>query len=458
MPALVAAGIVAAGWPAQGAPFQDVTGDLGRYANALGSRAMLPPVWGSALAPQSPVYRYEMAFMLSALLDPKEHPFSVTAWPDVPPGHWSLLAINRIVGAGVLKDEEGKFNGDRRIRREEFVTALERVLSYRAVPPPPPRAVWVTFPDARGANSNSIDRAANFWQFIEPEPRFRPADFLTRAEAVGMMVKSAPIVDQTFMSALATPTPPPPTPTPKPTPRPRETPATSGSDAPPSPGASEGPVNGMSPAPGDSPDPPAWVWAPIAWRLSAAPALVAIGFSPAISSPPGIIPLGGGDLDVSGWSGPIGGVARFNARVFPGQTDTFYQINGSGEALWNMGIPDADLSVGGGLGVSYQARTTKNLSDSDRTFVGGGPAGRLRLPLGPLALEVGAQVHVGAAIPQSSSAGIAPGFGLGYQAEGRYALPLGTLELLAGTRGSVVAASGRTDALSGLLLGVGGGF
>ncbi len=473
LPGLVAAAIVATGWPAQGAPFLDVNGELAHIANALGSRSMLPPVWGSTLSPQSPVYRYEMAWMTSALLDPKEHPFAVTAWPDVPPGHWALLAVNRIVGAGVLKDDEGKFNGDRRVRRDEFVTALEKVLSYRSIPPPPPRpGGYLSFPDARGANAHAIDRAANFWQFLEPEPRFRPGEVITRAEAVAMLVKAAPLVDQTFMSALATPTPPPPTPTPKATPWQRETPSPVGSDGLPIPDATPGVDANGSPLPGSTADPrPGWSWAPIAWRVSLAPALVAIGFSDAIVQKPGIIPLGGGDFDVTAWSGPVGGAARLNARVFPGEvpdnqagtqtgkkTDYFFQVNGSGEALWNLGIPDADLAIGGGLGVSYQARTAVGLSSADRTFVGAGPAGRWRLPLGPLALEVGAQVHVGAAIPQSSGAGVAPGFGLGYQAEGRYALPLGSLELLAGTRGQVVSASGRTDALSGLVLGVGGGF
>lgn len=479
LPALVAAAVAAiamVGWPALGAPFTDVGGDLGRYANALGTRAMLPPVWGSALAPQAPVYRYEMAWMMASLLDPREHPFAVTAWPDVPPGHWALLAVNRIVGTGVLKDEDGKFNGDRRIRREEFVVALEKVLSYRSVPPPPPRQGWITFPDVRGASATSIDRAANFWQFLDPEPRFRPGDVLTRAEAVTMMVKAAPLVDQTFLTALATPTPPPPTPTPRATRAPRETPpsgGTAGSEGPtsaPSLAITESPVPGASPRPEIPPDAPqARAWAPIAWRVSGGPAVVAIGFSDSIVQKPGLIPLGGGDLDLTGWSGPVGGSARIGARIFPGtvpdgsgggqgKTDYFYQVGASAEALWNLGIPDAELSVGGGLGVTYQARSAVGLSAADRTFAGAGPAGRFRLPLGPLALEVGAQVHVGVAIPMMASAGIGPGFGLGYQLEGRYPLPVGRLEALAGTRGSVISASGRTDALSGILVGVGGGF
>lgn len=472
LPALLAAAIVSAGWPAQGAPFTDVSGEIARHANALGTRTMLPPVWGSVLAPHAPVYRYEMAFMMASLLDPKEHPFSVTAWPDVPPGHWALLAINRIVGTGVLKDEEGKFNGDRRIRRWEFVTALEKVLSYRSVPPPPPRKDWITFPDARGGMENSVDRAANFWQFLDAEPRFRPGDALTRGEAVAMMVKAAPLVDQTFMSALATPTPPPPTPTPKATARPRETPAAGSSGTPPSPDVAETPGGSGSPGPDATTGPdsrPEWTWAPIAWRVSGGPAVVAIGFSDSIVQKPGLIPLGGGDLDVTGWSGPVGGAARLGARLFPGtvpdstgagvgKTDYFYQVAGSAETLWNLGLPDADVSVGGGLGVAYQARTAVGLSSADRTFAGVGPAGRFRLPMGPLALEAGAQVHVGLAIPMMASAGIGPGFGLGYQLEGRYGLPIGTLEVVAGTRGGVISASGRTDALSGLLLGVGGGF
>jgi hypothetical protein len=446
------AGGILASRPVQGAPFTDVTGDLQWVANALGNRRVLPPVWGNVLAPGAPMYRYEMAWILAALLDPKEHPFSVTAWPDVPPGYWALQAVNQCVGAGLMKEEEGKFNGDRRVRRYEFITAVDQLLKYRAIPPPPPKAGRIRYPDATGALAEVADRAANYWQFLEPEPRLRPGDSLTRGEAVAILVKAAPLVDRTFLTVLATPTP---------SPKATRSPGTVTA----SPNASPTEVE-SSPSPdatGSSETPrPQVSLPPLSWRFSLAPAVLAIGVSPDFAGGPATIPLGGGDADLAGWAGPVGGRLRLNARVFPGsaggKSDTFYQVNGVAEGLWRLGLDNADLAVGGGAGVSYQARTTSSVSSADRTFVGGGPAAMVVLPLGPLALEAGGLVQVGAAIPASSGGSVSSGFGLSYHLDARFALPIATLEAIGGYRGQLVNAGSRTDFMSGLLIGLGGGF
>ncbi len=453
LPALLAAAVLAVA-PAQGAPFSDVSGDQGFVANALGSRDVLPPVWGATLAPHAPVYRYEMAWMLAALLDPREHPFSVTAWPDVPPGHWALLSINRVVGVSVLKEEDGRFNGDRRIRREEFVTALDKVLTYRALPPPPPRkGGMVGFPDAR---TNAVDRAANFWQFLEPAPRFRPGDVLTRGEAVEMLAKAAPLVDRTFITLLTppTPTPPPPTPTPRPTPRPVPTPAATDS---------AGMVVSGTPEPDASPSSepePRQTFPPFTWSWEAAPSLASMQFADYARAIYGF--PSGADISVRGDSGPFAGAGTAGGRVILDSSSGLTQINAgfAGRGLFRLGDSEATAQPAVGIGAVVDIQNLTGSSDTsrtkvaNRTFIGAGPAAQIALAAGPLALSAGAQVQVGVAIAQPTGVG----FGVGYQLEGRLPGVLGDIGGLAALRGQMVSPGGGYDFMNSLLLGIGGGF
>ncbi|MBM3275962.1 MAG: hypothetical protein FJZ00_12480, partial [Candidatus Sericytochromatia bacterium] len=324
-------------------------------------------------------------------------------------------------------------------------------------PPPPPKAGRIRYPDATGALAEVADRAANYWQFLDAEPRLRPGDSVTRGEVVAILVKAAPLVDRTFLTVLATPTP-----SPSPSPKATRSPGTVESS--PAASAAPGETPTISPSATDSSETPRprLPLPPLSWRFSLAPAVLAIGVSPDFAGGPQTMPLGGGDADLAGWAGPVGGRLRLNARVFPGnaggKSDTFYQVNGVGEGLWRLGLPDVNLAVGAGAGVSYQARTTSSVSSADRTFVGGGPAAVAVLPLGPLALEAGGLVQVGAAIPASSAGSVSSGFGLSYHLDARYTLPVATLEAIGGYRGQLVNAGSRTDFMSGLLIGLGGGF
>ncbi|MBI6546820.1 MAG: hypothetical protein HY692_08495, partial [Cyanobacteria bacterium NC_groundwater_1444_Ag_S-0.65um_54_12] len=93
---------------------------------------------------------------------------------------------------------------------------------------------------------------------------------------------------------------------------------------------------------------------------------------------------------------------------------------------------------------------------ANRTFLGIGPATRVRWDLSPLSLDWGMQLQVGALIGSPTGAG----FGIAYQAEGRYPLlPDGILDALAGLRGQLVLpAAGGFDFHNGLLVGTGGKF
>ncbi|MBM3270000.1 MAG: hypothetical protein FJZ01_20385 [Candidatus Sericytochromatia bacterium] len=457
LPALLACGLLVAR-PAAGAPFEDVAGDQAFIANALGSRDVLPPVWGAVLAPHAPVYRYEQAWMLAAMLDPKEHPFSVIAWPDVPPGHWALLAVNRIVGVGVLKEEDGRFNGDRRIRRDEFVATLDKVLTYRALPPPPPRkAGIVSFPDAR---TQAVDRAANFWQFLDPAPRFRPTEILTRAEAVEMLAKAAPLVDRSFIALLTppTPTPVPPTPTPRPTPRPAATPAPSGSP---------GMVVSATSEPGVTPGPeltpsaeplPRQTLPPFTWQWEGAPSLASVQFGDLLGVSYAF--PSGGDVSVRGSAGPLVGAGSAGGRAILVTSDkrTQFNVSASARGLFELGSEGARPALGANVLADIQSVTAPANPDvakkSSRTFLGAGPAGQVAVAAGPVDLTAGAQMQIGVAIGQ----GVGFGFGVGYQVEGRLPGLLGDIGALAAVRGQMVSPGGGYDFMNSLLLGLGGGF
>ncbi len=503
-----------AGVPAMASPFQDVTGPMAIEASALAQRNILPPVWGSELAPYAPIYRYEEAWMLAALLDPRDHPYIVIAWPDVPPGYWALQAVNQVVGIGILHDEAGRFNGDREVRRGEFVEALDQVLTYRAIPPPPPRHGEIRFSDVHGPLAGAVYRAANRWQFLSRSDRFRPDAILTRGEAIAMLAKAAPLIDPSFSQLLV----PPPTPTPVPTPTPGSgfffpaarpspppappTPSPTPAQATPVPASVPSPA---TPTPVSVPSPPAitlpglspivlpssdqpsatgtpaptttavpssaavpaspepqWTLPPIAWHWQVAPVLVSFGFadSSILQSNPAYFAPGGADLDLSGMSGSILGAMQIGTHMLPGSGAGLYQMFGGGQGLWMMNLaPGTAAGVGGGLVLNSQFVSASpapvTAPAADRTFFGIGPAGLLRYDLGFAILDLAVQMQIGGVSGTTGGAG----FGMGYQVQAYGPIGLGSLNLSAGLRGQLVdPASGAYDFVNGLVAGLDGNF
>lgn len=463
------------GLPALAAPFADVGGQLAIDAAALGKRSILPPVWGdSTLAPDAPVYRYEEAWMLAALLDPKDSSFIVVAWPDVPPGYWALQAVNQVVGVGILHDENGRFDGDRTISEGEFVEALDDVLRYRAIPPPPPTIGRLGFPGLTGPMLAAADQAANRWQIIRLGDNFEAHSVLTRGEAVRMLARAAPLVDPSFAQLLV----PPPTPTPQPTPTPgglnsffAPTPAPTTAQAPTPAPAAATPVApstdtlAPTPQPAGSAAPEAdWTPPPIAWRWQVEPVLATLGLadSTILAANPAFGLPGGADLDLIGTTGPIQATIRAGTHLLLSGGSSgisgLYQIFGSGEGLWMLPLAqDAEAGLGGGLVLNSQsvAGSAGSAPNAGRTFFGIGPAGLLRYGLGFATLDLGLQLQAGG-ISGASGGG---GFGLGYQIQAYGPIGLGSLQLTAGVRGQLVdSMSGPYDFVSGLVAGIGANF
>lgn len=246
-------------------PFADLERHpLAEAAALLAERRILTGASSSEYAGNLPLTRYDAAEVLNGLLDPRDIPFNIIAWPDVPPGHPAMQAVTRVTSLNLLSGRgAGRFEGMQRIRRLEFVESLDRLLSYRSAPPPPRRTGGLmTFSDvpAGGTTGQMLHRAANVWQFLDNPRRlaFRPNDPLTRFDALAMLVKAAPLLDPNLEDAMrealaAVPEPTPePARTPEPTPAPIRTPVPVRTPAPqrtPSPEPSAAPTVKPTPVP-----------------------------------------------------------------------------------------------------------------------------------------------------------------------------------------------------------------
>lgn len=276
----LAAGTLA--MPAWGANFTDLAPDNSRSVLAvmLAERGILPGVSETEYGGTSQLSRYELATILNGLLDPRDVPFNVVAWSDIPPGHPAMPAVSRVTSLNLLSGEGGRFAGLRRVTRLEFVDSLVHLLSYRSVMAPPHRkGPALTYSDVgpKTREGQILDRAANFWQVIDA-PRgtpFRPHSSITRFEALDMLVRTLLLIDPAMQEpiraalAVSAPTPAPrPTPTPEPvatprpvaTPHPIATPRVEGTPEPaqtPTPRRTPGPV--ATPTPQPTPRVPFWL-------------------------------------------------------------------------------------------------------------------------------------------------------------------------------------------------------
>jgi len=290
---------------------------LAEAAEILAERRILTGASTYEYGGSLPLTRYDAAEILNGLLDPRDMPFNIIAWPDVPPGHPALQAVTRVTSLNLVSGRSGgRFEGMQRIKRLEFVESLDRLLSYRSAPPPPRRAGgMVTFSDVplSGNTGQLLHRAANVWQFLD-NPRklaFRPNDPLTRYDALAMLVKAAPLLDPNLEDAfqdlvldapeptpapVRTPAPartPAPTPVPVRTAAPVRTPAPLLTPAPittPPPAKTPAPVSTPAPRPTSTPADgeawPSWLPTPKPSLAPAASPRPGAAPSPAPSSPP----------------------------------------------------------------------------------------------------------------------------------------------------------------------------
>ncbi|HEY9900737.1 MAG TPA: S-layer homology domain-containing protein [Pantanalinema sp.] len=236
----IALGLAAA--PAWAASFTDLPEGSPRatLATLLSDRGILSGIGETEFGGETPITRYELAAILNALLDPRDVPFNVVAWSDIPPGHPAMPSVSRVTSLSLLAGEGGRFVGLRRVNRLEFAAALDRLLSYRSVTAPPHRKGPArSFSDVpvSGESGQLLDRAANFWQFVDAprRVRFRPFEPITRIEALDMLARAVMLLDPTLQeaikAALAADAPAP-SPTPVPTPHPTRSPVPTRTPAP----------------------------------------------------------------------------------------------------------------------------------------------------------------------------------------------------------------------------------
>lgn len=289
---------------AASSPFADLNDHpMAAAATLLAERRILTGASSMEYGGTLPLTRYDAAEVLNGLLDPRDIPFNIIAWPDVPPGHPAMQAVTRVTSLNLLSGRSaGRFEGMQRIRRQEFVESLDRLLSYRSAPPPPRRAGGLTaFSDVPMGTPTGqlLHRAANVWQFLDNPRRgpFRPNDPLTRFDTLAMLIKAAPLLDpnledamREIVAAMPAPEPAPtarPTaaPTPRPTPAPMRTPAPTATPMPvqtAKPAAMPSPQPTRTPLPTPKPPDDDWPeWLPRPSSIS----------TPAPSAPPSSAPL-----------------------------------------------------------------------------------------------------------------------------------------------------------------------
>lgn len=213
--------------------FEDVpaTNPEAPLVQFLADQGVMPPVVPGAFGGDRLMDRYETAVALNGLLDPRDMPFDLVAFTDVPSGHFAERAVERVVGFGIMTARQGQFDGLIHVSRLDFLALVEKTLTYRSVLPPPSRAGRIFFPDVPPSSRafGVVDAAANTWNLIDdPGHRpLRPYEGLTRYQAALIIGRALALAQPGLAGELApllTSRRPQPVPTPVPTPEPIPTP------------------------------------------------------------------------------------------------------------------------------------------------------------------------------------------------------------------------------------------
>lgn len=218
---------------------------LQKAAEVLAAQGVMPGLTPTLFGGEQYLNRFSLADIASQLLGSEYVPFRVVVYADVPQGHPSLPAINRVTTVGLLKIDKGRFNGSQAVTRFELAEVLDRLLQYKSAAPPTRRSKPIQLRDVPSANpaAFAVDRVVNAWQLTDGylDGTYRGTRPVTRFEALEMVARAASLLDPRVRQAMgpepfagtapvepaplpaATPTPAPmatPVPTPLPTPVP----------------------------------------------------------------------------------------------------------------------------------------------------------------------------------------------------------------------------------------------
>lgn len=465
--------------PGYSAMFSDLPDpSMQAAASVLAKRQVMQSLSPSEWGIQNPITRIELAQILDNLLDPRDIPFQVMLFNDVPLGHRGSKSVNKVVCFGILPANGATFHPNQRVSRVDLLQALDKLLSYRSILPPPRRKT-VAFPDVKRGNPAfvSVDRGANHWQLVEnPEfIRFRPYEAVTRGEAAIMILHAASLIDRSFeedFHALL----PKETPAPEPTEvlsTPAPTPTTENKETPkPTPSESGPPEWLVSPSPSPTEETPNTEnqESPTPAPLSIPPqrgnhfALDPLCFLVVMDSLSSSSQNGTGflsTLHLGGhtWVGDIGLFADLNTTVMPGSLDSSSKSTAySSGAFSNFMVHVAGLyplpwkgpvwDVSGGVGAYLRA----SMADSSGFWLGIGPAvqGTYRQPT--YTLTGGLQLHP-LVLGSSMGFGINPSCDLTYPL---MKLAFGDLSLHAGFNGQYdLGYTGGSGALTAAYVGAG---
>lgn len=458
------AGILLVGTlPVWAGTFRDIQDPYRQVAaEALHKRKIMSALSPDEFGASNPVTKYDLAEILDSLLDPREMPFQVISFTDIPPGHRQAKAANRLVSFGILRSNGGMFSGNQRISRVDLLESLDKLLTYRSIPRPPKRK-GAYFPDVKQGNSAyaKVDRAANYWNLIEnPEYiPFRPYEQITRGEAAEIIAKAAALVDPSLIDSLHTPVPATPEPTPEVTAEP--TPMDSGSTESTSSVTSSQGTASVTPAPVKTPETLLQSEAHLGQTY-----FITYDLAPNGNDAPGGISTF--QANIQYWSGGYGGIFDFNTTILPGFISNNYQyhnqivhVDGLMRLPWQQ---SRVFETAAGLGLFLRMHTVDQVASDPTDYF---TNSRTYLSLGPV--FVGAYRPVehfhllfkGALYPlMYQTAGMFMGINL--QGEGRYDIMAngpGMLTFHAGFNGQYdVGYSGGLGAMTGGYLGLGQSF
>ncbi|HBN09754.1 MAG TPA: hypothetical protein DD435_14240 [Cyanobacteria bacterium UBA8530] len=414
--------------PSHGATFSDLSDPIEQAsATVLGRYQVMPSLSPTEFGGSNPITRFDLAEILDNLLDPRDIPFQVISFTDVPPGHRDAKSVNKVVCFDILRANGGLFQGSSRVQRISLVESLDRLLTYRSILPPP-RRKSAFFPDVKKNTPVGLllDRGANFWQFLDNPDfiRFRPNELVSRGEAVVMVARVAGLIDPMIAADLKKEVPvvsesplsvatPAPTKepaliveTPKPVPSPLNAvqPSAAPSEGPPSwLLSSPSPSVEATPSPEASNAPPSPPPLPVLhWNngFTLDPSLLFISDSLSSSSQNGSGMLSTLHLNGNWGFGSIAGFLDLNTTILPGSLNTKatsmsnptsfidFMLHLSG--LYRLPWRGVDWESAGGLGAVLHL----TMAETSGISAGIGPAGMVVYrPLPALSLTGALQIH-----------------------------------------------------------------